>query len=99
MSQKNDPYAKGPGRPHTITSMDDTGASTNLQSSPTNLHGALPGGEGDGQTLLTGRSSRVSDHQSGDLTQRSRGSISSHNSHASTLQGNELPPEVAAGDS
>lgn len=82
VSQKDNNYAKGVGRPLTITSLDETGASTNLQSSPTNLNAA----QEDDKTMLTGRSSSQVSQPSGDLlTQRSQESISSQ-SHVSTIQ-------------
>lgn len=93
---KKSVHYKDSGRPMTIQSLDDTGASTNLQSSPSNAHGNTD----EDKSNLTGRSSRssrITNHSSGSLHQSQVSLVSSRRQSGYAMTDN-LAPEIAAED-
>ena len=94
VGKKSVHYKDPGGRPLTIASLDDTGASTNLVSSPTNMAGHTD----EEKTNLTGRSSRSSrttNHSSGSIHQ-SQVSLASSRRQSNVTD--NMAPEIAVED-
>ena len=89
------------GRPLTINSLDDTGTSTNIQSSPTNLHSHPQEDDREDKLPLTTRSSqesRISTHSHASARQSHLTDKHSHRSRNNSIMSTDLLPEVTSGD-
>ena len=85
------------GRPLTINTLDETGNSTNIQSSPTNLHSHPHEDEREDKVPLTARSSqesRISTHSHASARQSHNSDKPSQRSRNNSVMSADFLPEV-----